>query len=79
MEIWGGAGGGIFGYLSDVTVDRSTLSSNAATGMGVSGQGGGICHQANPLLTVQNKSKIINNLTSNYGGGIYLSYGTHFS
>jgi CSLREA domain-containing protein len=75
---WGGVGGGIFGYLSDVTVDSSTLSGNAATGMTILGYGGGICHIGgiDDTLTVQNKSKIIKNLTSNYGGGIFLIYGS---
>ena len=64
-------GGGICSQSSDVTVDSSTISGNAASGMPGPGFGGGISHMGNTLLTVQNGSKIIKNLASAVGGGIY--------
>ena len=64
-------GGGICSQSSDVTVDSSTISGNAASGMPGPGFGGGISHMGNTLLTVQNGSKIIKNLASTVGGGIY--------
>ena len=64
-------GGGICSQSSDVTVDSSTISGNAASGMPGPGYGGGISHMGNTLLTVQNGSKIIKNLASTVGGGIY--------
>jgi CSLREA domain-containing protein len=65
------SGGGICSQSSDVTVDSSTISGNAASGMPGPGYGGGISHMGNTPLTVQNRSKIIKNLASTVGGGIY--------
>ena len=65
-----GWGGGICGDSSDVTVESTTISSNAASGMLGPGYGGGIFHLGN-TLTVQRISKIIKNLASNLGGGVY--------
>jgi hypothetical protein len=63
--------GGICSESSDVTVSSSTISSNAASGMPGPGYGGGIFHLNSNVLTVQNTSKIIKNLASNFGGGVY--------
>ena len=65
-----GKGGGICDFYGEVTVKACTISGNAASGKSLPGTGGGI-YLEDGVLKVQNASKIIRNLSSDEGGGIY--------
>ena len=70
-----GYGGGISVSGATLTVERSTISNNSASGISSSGSGGGVIIWSG-TLTVQNDSKIVRNFASDKGGGIFYLGGT---
>jgi len=62
-------GGGICSFNGDVILTGATLSSNAASGVS-EGRGGGI-YLKSGTLTLQTASKIVQNFSSDLGGGIF--------